>query len=96
MDHGLEQQKKAVDSGHWILMRYNPALMAEGKNPLSIDSKAPTLPLADYIYKEVRYKSLQKADPATAAALLAEEEAELKLKWRYYQHLAAMDYSAQQ
>jgi pyruvate-ferredoxin/flavodoxin oxidoreductase len=95
MDHGLEQQKKAVDSGHWILMRYNPALLSEGKNPLSIDSKAPTLPLADYIYKEVRYKSLQKADPVTAAALLAEEEAELKLKWRYYQHLAAMDYSAQ-
>jgi pyruvate-ferredoxin/flavodoxin oxidoreductase len=95
MDHGLEQQKKAVDSGLWILMRYNPALIGECKNPLSIDSKAPTLPLADYIYNEVRYKSLQKADPATAAALLAEEEAELKLKWRYYQHLAAMDYSAQ-
>ena len=95
MDHGLEQQKKAVDSGHWILMRYNPALQAEGKNPLSIDCKAPTLPLADYIYNEVRYKSLRTADPATAAALLAEEEAELKLKWRYYQHLAAMDYSAQ-
>ncbi|MDR1580588.1 MAG: pyruvate:ferredoxin (flavodoxin) oxidoreductase, partial [Synergistaceae bacterium] len=94
MDHGLEQQKKAVDSGHWILMRYNPSLLSEGKNPLSIDSKAPTLPLADYIYNEVRYKSLRTADPATAASLLAEEEAELKLKWRYYQHLAAMDYSA--
>ena len=95
MDHGLEQQKKAGDSGHWILMRYNPALLAQGKNPLSIDSKAPTLPLADYIYNEVRYKSLRTADPATAAALLTEEEADLKLKWRYYQHLAAMDYSAQ-
>jgi pyruvate-ferredoxin/flavodoxin oxidoreductase len=93
MDRGLEQQKKAVDSGHWILMRYNPALAAEGKNPLSIDSKAPTLPLADYIYNEVRYKALQTADPKTAASLLSEEERELKLKWRYYQHLAAMDYS---
>jgi pyruvate-ferredoxin/flavodoxin oxidoreductase len=93
MNHGLEQQKKAVDSGHWILMRYNPALAAEGKNPLSIDCKEPTLPLSDYIYQEVRYKTLQKSDPAAAAALLATEEAELKLRWRYYQHLAAMDYS---
>ncbi|MDR3331312.1 MAG: pyruvate:ferredoxin (flavodoxin) oxidoreductase, partial [Synergistaceae bacterium] len=93
MHKGLEQQKKAVESGHWILMRYNPALAAEGKNPLSIDSKAPTLPLADYIYQEVRYKALQATDPTTAAELLAEEEKELKLKWRYYQHLAAMDYS---
>jgi pyruvate-ferredoxin/flavodoxin oxidoreductase len=93
MDHGLEQQKKAVDSGHWILMRYNPALTAEGKNPLSIDCKEPTLPLSDYIYKEVRYKALQKSNPKVAAELLAIEEKELKLKWRYYQHLAAMDYS---
>jgi pyruvate-ferredoxin/flavodoxin oxidoreductase len=75
-------------------MRYNPMLVAEGKNPLSIDSKAPTLPLADYIYQEVRYKALQKSSPEVAAMLLAEEEKELKLKWRYYQHLAAMDYSA--
>ncbi|MDR3322437.1 MAG: pyruvate:ferredoxin (flavodoxin) oxidoreductase, partial [Synergistaceae bacterium] len=93
MHKGLEQQKKAVESGHWILMRYNPDLAAEGKNPLSIDNKAPTLPLSDYIYQEVRYKALKTADPTTAAELLAEEEKELKLKWRYYQHLATMDYS---
>ena len=93
ISHGLEQQKKAVDSGHWILMRYNPALIAEGKNPLTIDCKDPTLPLADYIYSEVRYKTLQRSNPEAAAMLLAEEEKELKLRWRYYQHLAAMDYS---
>ena len=61
MDHGMEQQKKAVESGHWILMRYNPALAAEGKNPLAIDSKAPTLPLADYIYNEVRSSSASRS-----------------------------------
>jgi pyruvate-ferredoxin/flavodoxin oxidoreductase len=93
MHRGLEQQKKAVDSGHWILMRYNPALALDGKNPLTIDSKAPTLPLADYIYEEVRYKTLQTSKPKEAALLLAEEERELRAKWRYYQHLAAMDYS---
>ena len=74
-------------------MRYNPALALEGKNPLSIDSKAPSIPLSDYIYNEVRYKALQKADPKTAAALLKEAERDIKMKWRYYQHLAAMDYS---
>jgi pyruvate-ferredoxin/flavodoxin oxidoreductase len=93
MNKGLEQQKKAVESGHWILMRYNPALIAQGKNPLSIDNKPPSIPLSDYIYQEVRYKALQKTAPEDAALLLAEEEKELKLQWRYYQHLAAMDYS---
>jgi pyruvate-ferredoxin/flavodoxin oxidoreductase len=93
MNHGLEQQKKAVDSGHWILMRYNPTLASEGKNPLLIDSKAATLPLSEYIYQEVRYKALQKSNPSAAAELLAEEERELKMKWRFYQHMAAMDYS---
>jgi len=93
MFKGLEQQKKAVDSGHWILMRYNPELTAQGKNPLQLDSKEPSLPLADYIYNEVRYKTLQKADPETAKLLLEEEEKDLKMRWRYYQHLAAMDYS---
>ncbi|MDR1917265.1 MAG: pyruvate:ferredoxin (flavodoxin) oxidoreductase [Synergistaceae bacterium] len=93
MRKGLEQQKKAVESGHWILMRYNPTLIQEGKNPLIIDSKAPTLPLEEYIYNEIRYKALQKTDPEAASSLLREEESELKLKWRYYQHLASMDYS---
>jgi pyruvate-ferredoxin/flavodoxin oxidoreductase len=93
MHKGLEQQKKAVDSGHWILMRYNPSLAAEGKNPLTLDSKSPSIALSDYIYQETRYQELQKSNPQEAALLLAEEERELKLRWRYYQHLAAMDYS---
>ncbi|WP_455611212.1 pyruvate:ferredoxin (flavodoxin) oxidoreductase, partial [Cloacibacillus porcorum] len=67
MVKGLDQQKKAVESGHWMLMRYNPDLAKEGKNPLIIDSKEPTLPLEDYIYNEVRYKSLKAANPEEAA-----------------------------
>ena len=90
MVNGLDEQKKAVDSGHWMLMRYNPDLAKEGKNPLIIDSKDPTLPLGDYIYGETRYKSLKVAHPEEAAALLAEEEKDLKAKWRYYRHMAAM------
>ena len=90
MASGLDQQKRAVESGHWILMRYNPDLAKEGKNPLILDSKEPTLPLKDYIYNETRYKSLAAAKPEEAAALLEEEEREVKARWRYYSHIAAM------
>jgi len=90
MASGLDQQKRAVESGHWILMRYNPDLAKEGKNPLILDSKEPTLPLKDYIYNETRYKSLAVAKPEEAAALLEEEEREVKARWRYYSHIAAM------
>ena len=90
MSKGLEEQKKAVASGHWMLMRYNPDLAKYGKNPLAIDSKEPTLPLKDYIYGETRYKSLAVARPQEAAELLAEEERELAAKWRLYKRLAGM------
>ena len=90
MTKGLDQQKKAVDSGHWMLMRYNPDLRAEGKNPLIIDSKDPTLPLEDYIYGEVRYKSLRATNPEAAATLLAEEKESLAQTWKLYKYLAEM------
>ncbi len=59
--YGLNQQKLAVDSGAWPLYRYNPAQAAEGKNPLTLDSKAPKIPLKDYVYNETRYSSLVAA-----------------------------------
>ncbi|NLD04739.1 MAG: pyruvate:ferredoxin (flavodoxin) oxidoreductase, partial [Synergistaceae bacterium] len=90
MMKGLEQQKKAVESGHWILLRYNPDLAKEGKNPLVLDSKEPSLPLKDYIYNEGRYKSLVTASPEVAEMLLKEEEKSIKARWRYYSHMAAM------
>ena len=90
MVKGLDQQKKAVDSGHWMLMRYNPDLAKEGKNPLIIDSKEPTLPLEDYIYNEVRYKSLRASAPEEAALLLEEEKKAIRGKWRFYKHMAEM------
>ena len=101
MVNGLDQQKRAVESGHWMLMRYNPDLAKEGKNPLIIDSKEPTLPLEDYIYNEVRYKSLKTMNKVRykslktmnkeeAAALLEEEKQSIKDKWRFYKHMAEM------
>ncbi|MEI7836146.1 MAG: thiamine pyrophosphate-dependent enzyme, partial [Planctomycetota bacterium] len=98
--HGIDmgranaQQKLAVDSGAWWLYRFDPRLRAEGKNPLQLDSKAPSVPLQDYIYNETRFQMLTKAAPERAAQLLALGQAEVQSRRKFYEHLAAMDYSA--
>ncbi len=87
---GLEQQKAAVQSGHWPLLRFNPDLCKEGKNPFLLDSKAPTLPLEKYIYNETRYKMLALSNPENAKKLLQQAEADVMQRWRLYEYLAAM------
>lgn len=88
MQYGLDQQKAAVESGHWILYRYDPRRKNNGKNPLQIDSKAPSIPLADYIYKETRYKMLTKSMPERAKELLGNAEEIVKQRWNKYQEMA--------
>ncbi len=95
MAKGLNQQKMAVDSGYWILYRFNPDLAAEGKNPLQIDSKAPSIPLQDYIYTETRYRMLQQADPDAAARLLEAAQEDVKRRWQTYQQMAAATVAAE-
>ncbi|MGB9633404.1 MAG: thiamine pyrophosphate-dependent enzyme, partial [Chloroflexaceae bacterium] len=72
MRRGLDQQKLAVQSGMWTLYRYNPALLREGKNPLTIDSKAPSVSIEQYISGEGRFQILQRSDPHRAEELIAE------------------------
>ena len=79
---GLEQQKKAVECGHWTLFRYNPALEAEGKNPMIIDSKEPTIPFAEYALAENRYRMLKLANPEHADALMAESQKDDDKAWK--------------
>jgi pyruvate-ferredoxin/flavodoxin oxidoreductase len=88
--HGMDQQKAAVLSGHWPLFRYHPGLAAEGKNPLQLDSKAPSLPLRQYAYNETRYTMLAHSDPPAARRLLREAEEDVWARWRRYEHWAAM------
>ena len=71
MTKGLDEQKKAVACGHWPLYRFDPQLKEEGKNPLQLDSKAPTMKFEDYAYGENRYRSLKQSKPAAAAELMA-------------------------
>jgi len=72
MRRGLDQQKLAVQSGMWTLYRYNPLLAREGKNPLTIDSKAPSVSIEQYISGEGRFQILQRSDPHRAEELIAE------------------------
>ena len=88
--HGLDQQKAAVQSGHWPLFRFNPDLSKLGRNPLQLDSRPPSLPLKDYIYNESRYTTLANSDPETAKALLERRQADVTAAWRRYEQLAAM------
>jgi pyruvate-ferredoxin/flavodoxin oxidoreductase len=88
--HGMDQQKAAVLSGHWPLFRYDPRLLREGKNPLQLDSKAPSLPLEKYVYNETRYTMLAHSDPAAARRLLAHAHADVLDRWRFYEHWASM------
>jgi pyruvate-ferredoxin/flavodoxin oxidoreductase len=86
--HGLEQQKLAVQSAHWPLFRYHPALAREGRNPFTLDSKGPSVPLRKYAYNETRYTMLAHAHPETAEALLAEAERDALERWRRYEYLS--------
>ncbi len=88
--HGLEQQKLAVQSGYWPLMRYNPALREEGKNPFQLDSKAPSIRLKEYAYREARYTMLARGNPELAAELLKDAQDDVERQWRVYSARAAM------
>jgi pyruvate-ferredoxin/flavodoxin oxidoreductase len=92
MSKGIEAQKKAVACGHWPLYRYNPELRAQGKNPLVIDSKEPSIPMAEYIYGENRYRMLRTADPDLAARLLRRTEEDVKRRWGFLKHVAVRSF----
>jgi pyruvate-ferredoxin/flavodoxin oxidoreductase len=92
MTAGVDAQKKAVQSGYWPLYRYNPALAAESKNPLQLDSKAATIDFMEYANNENRYRMLKKANPKDADALMKRAGEWAKTHFAYYQKLAALNF----
>jgi pyruvate-ferredoxin/flavodoxin oxidoreductase len=88
MSKGLDQGKAVVTSGLWPLYRYDPRLKDQVKNPFQLDSKDPTTSVEDYMYKEVRFKSLKAASPDRADALLAKSKAQAERVWKEYKYLA--------
>jgi len=80
---GIDQQKNAVACGHWPLYRYNPDLEEQDKNPLHIDSKAPSMPFADYALNENRYRMLKMMNPAHADELMAQSQRDVIKSWNF-------------
>ncbi|MGQ9662402.1 MAG: pyruvate:ferredoxin (flavodoxin) oxidoreductase [Kiritimatiellia bacterium] len=91
MREGLEAQKEAVASGHFPLFRYNPELARQGKNPLTLDSKAPTISFKEHALKENRFNILAKSNPSMAETLLEEATKVTAAKFDLLQKLATLD-----
>src|SRR5260370_40400903 len=89
--YGLEQQKKAVLSGHWPLFHYDPRLAIGGGQAFHLDSKPPSIPLEDYIYSETRYRMLTQSDPVEARRLLVLAQQDVNDRWLRYEQLARKD-----
>ena len=87
--NGLDQQYKAVNSGHWPLMRYNPVIRERGGNPFLLDSPRPRLTLDEYHSREIRFKALKVARPDEAERLLELAQAQVDRRWREYEQRAA-------
>ncbi|MHB2154120.1 pyruvate:ferredoxin (flavodoxin) oxidoreductase [Calditrichota bacterium GD2] len=93
LKYGAKQQKLAVETGNWPLFRYNPELVQEGKNPLILDSKAPTKDIAEFMNNETRFKMVQKMNPTLAQKYLKEAQEIVKRNWKFYEHLSKLSYS---
>jgi pyruvate-ferredoxin/flavodoxin oxidoreductase len=92
--YGLDQQKLAVQSGIWPLYRYNPELAKEGKNPLQLDSKDPTIKVEDYAYKETRYRMLVQSDEKRAEILMKAANEDVVSRWNLYKQMAQINYGS--
>ena len=94
MKYGLNQQQLAVKSGVWPIYRYNPDNIKEGKNPLKLDYKEPSIPVKDFAYNETRYKMLTQTNEERAEELMKLAQEDAKSRWLQYSQMAAVDYSA--
>ncbi len=92
MTTAVDECKKAVNSGHWPLFRYDPRLADEGKNPLQLDSKDPSISFEDYAYGENRFRVLKKLQPEMAAKLMAQASKETSARFDLYKKMAAMQF----
>ena len=94
LEKGLDQQKLAVQTGHWPLYRYNPELALAGGNGFQLDSKDPTVELEKYIYNETRYKMLVAQDKARAELLLNQAKQGIAARWSHLKYLASQGQEA--
>ena len=91
MAKGMDQQKAAVESGHWPLYPLRPAPRRRGQEPVPARFPAAEVPLEEYIYNETRYAQLRKFNPEAAQELLRSAQEAVETRWRRYEHLARME-----
>jgi pyruvate-ferredoxin/flavodoxin oxidoreductase len=84
----MAEMKLAVDSGYWLLYRYNPLLARQGKNPLVLDSKDPKVDYQAFLDNEIRYRTLKQQFPESARSLFAQAALEAKARHEIYKKLA--------
>ena len=89
MGTAMRNQKAAVDAGQWLLYRYHPERAAQGEHPLTLDSRAPKLPLSEYLRMENRFRMLEMSKPEVARELFAQAQEDVRLQWALYEYLAA-------
>ncbi len=89
MTTAMSHQKELVDSGRWLLYRYNPRLKQAGKNPLQLDMRSPKKPVSQSMYAENRFKMLTKSNPSAAKQLLQSAQQDVNTRWQMYEYLAA-------
>ena len=88
MTTAMSDQKVAVDSGQWLLYRYNPERTQAGENPLLLDSRTPTRKVKDYLLQQTRFKMLQKSNPEHAKLLWQEAQQDAETRYHFYEYLA--------
>jgi pyruvate-ferredoxin/flavodoxin oxidoreductase len=86
----FNHQRAAVDSGYWILYRFDPDLAREGKNPLQLDSARPKIPVSEFVEQETRYKMLSLSRPEEAKRLFELAQSDANKRWKLYEQLAAL------
>jgi pyruvate-ferredoxin/flavodoxin oxidoreductase len=87
---GCEQQKLAVDSGHWPLYRFDPRRIEQGESPLQMDSPAPKIGLGAYVRNETRYRMVEQANPENFKHLLAAAQREVNNRYEAHANLARL------
>jgi pyruvate-ferredoxin/flavodoxin oxidoreductase len=88
MTSAMSNQKLAVESGQWLLYRYNPERARFGENPLSLDSRTPTRKVTEFLEQQTRFKMLTRSHPEHAKHLWQEAQQDAELRFRFYEYLA--------
>ncbi|HLP30749.1 MAG TPA: pyruvate:ferredoxin (flavodoxin) oxidoreductase, partial [Geothrix sp.] len=92
--HGADQQKLAVDSGHWPLFRFDPRRLDKGEAPLQLDSSAPKVPMLQYVRNETRYRMIEQQNPEHFQKLMAQAQLDTTNRYSVYEQLAKLSVTA--